>query len=109
LRLADVRSSREKTIEAIVLGEHMRSWPLYNEGFVHAAGRLDDIKSIKSPTFAKISAVTISRLERATIDIQARLLAMATRLEDFDFPSMFAGIANSQTSTESKLVHFKEW
>ena len=32
-KLADVRASREKTIEAVVLGERMRSWELYNEGF----------------------------------------------------------------------------
>ncbi|KIX04496.1 uncharacterized protein Z518_05366 [Rhinocladiella mackenziei CBS 650.93] len=109
LRLADVRSSREKTIEAIVLGEHLRSWPLYNEGFTHAVGRLADIKSIKSPKYERMSPITISRLERAHLDIEQRLLAVRGKLEDFDFPSMFAGIANSQTSTEAKLVRFKEW
>ncbi|EXJ66659.1 uncharacterized protein A1O5_10330 [Cladophialophora psammophila CBS 110553] len=109
LRLADVRSSREKTIEAIVLGEHLKSWPLYNEGFCHAVGRLADIKSIKSPKYEKMSPVTINRLERAQIDIEQRLLTVKSKLEDFDFPSMFAGIANSQTSTEAKLIRFKEW
>ena len=109
LRLADVRSSREKTIEAIVLGEHMRSWSLYNEGFVHAVGRLDDIKSIRSPEFNKISSVTINRLERAYLDLEQRLRTVRTKLDDFEFPSMFAGIANSQTSTEGKLVRFKAW
>ncbi|OQV10793.1 hypothetical protein CLAIMM_14735 [Cladophialophora immunda] len=109
LRLADVRSSREKTIEAIVLGEHLKSWPLYNEGFCHAVGRLADIKSIKSPKYEKMSPVTINRLERAQIDMEQRLLMVKGKLEDFDFPSMFAGIANSQTSTEAKLIRFKEW
>ncbi|OAL33192.1 hypothetical protein AYO20_07509 [Fonsecaea nubica] len=109
LRLADVRSSREKTIEAIVLGEHLKSWPLYNEGFCHAVGRLADIKSIKSPKYEKMSPITINRLERAQIDMEQRLLTVKGKLEDFDFPSMFAGIANSQTSTEAKLIRFKEW
>ncbi|OAP64199.1 hypothetical protein AYL99_00171 [Fonsecaea erecta] len=109
LRLADVRSSREKTIEAIVLGEHLKSWPLYNEGFCHAVGRLADIKSIKSPKYEKISPITINRLERAQIDMEQRLLTVKSKLEDFDFPSMFAGVANSQTSIEAKLIRFKEW
>lgn len=109
LRLADVRSSREKTIEAIVLGEHLRSWQLYNEGFAHAVGRLADIKSIQSPKYNSMSPITINRLERAHLDIEQRLLTVRGKLEDFDFPSMFAGIANSQTSTEAKLVRFKEW
>lgn len=109
LRLADIRSSREKTIEALVLGEHLRSWPLYNEGFCHAVGRLGDIKAIKSPKYSMMSPITINRLERAQIDMEQRLLVIRGKLEDFDFPSMFAGIANSQTSTEAKLIRFKEW
>lgn len=109
LRLADVRTSREKTIEAIVLGENMRHWKLYNEGFVHAAGRLSDIKSIKSPKFNKISPITMNRLERASLDVESRLALLHSRLDDFDFPSIFAGIANSQTVMESKQVRFKAW
>ena len=109
LRLADVRSSREKTIEALVLGEQMRFWPLYNEGFVHAAGRLDDIKFIKSAKMSKVSPITVNRLERAHLDIDQRLMTVSHKLDDFDFPSMFSGIANSQTSAESKLVRFKAW
>lgn len=109
LRLADVRSSREKTIEAIVLGEQLKSWPLYNEGFAHAVGRLADIKSIQSPKYHKMSPITMNRLERAQLDMEQRLLTVRGKLDDFDFPSMFAGIANSQTSTEAKLVRFKEW
>lgn len=109
LRLADVRTSREKTIEAIVLAEAMRYWPLYNEGFVHAAGRLEDIKSIHSPKYSKISPITGNRLERASLDVEARLKTLHVRLDDFDFPSMFSGLANSQTSTEAKLIRFKAW
>ncbi|ETN43063.1 uncharacterized protein HMPREF1541_02221 [Cyphellophora europaea CBS 101466] len=109
LRLADVRSSREKTVEALVLGEHMRFWALYNEGFVHAAGRLEDIKRIKSPKYAQISPITCNRLERSSLDIEQRLLVIRGKLEDFDFPSMFSGVANSQVATEAKLVRFKAW
>lgn len=109
LRLADVRASREKTVEAVVLGENMKHWRLYNEGFVHAAGRLDDIKSIKSPKYAKISHITSNRLERASLDVEQRLHMLKSRLSDFEFPSMFAGIANSQTSKEAKLIRFNAW
>ena len=109
LRLADVRSSREKTIEAVVLGERMRSWPLYNEGFVHAAGKLVDMKQIDSPKYPQISPVTRNRLERASLDLEIRLRTVRMKLEEFDFPSMFSGIANSQTEPEAKMVRFKAW
>jgi hypothetical protein len=109
LRLADVRASREKTVEALVLGEQMRFFPLYNEGFVHAAGRLEDIKRIKSPKYNQITPITVNRLERASLDIETRLLVLRGKLDNFDFPSMFSGVANSQTATEAKLVRFKAW
>lgn len=108
-RLADVRTSREKTLEAIILGERMRSWELYNEGFVHGVGKYDEIVKLKSPKYYMITDATAKRLERATLDLNSRLKTVRTRLESFNFPSLFAGIANSSTSTESKTVHFKAW
>lgn len=108
-QLADVRTSREKTIEAVVLGERMRSFELYNEGFVHAVGRYDEIIKLQSPKFHLISENTRLRLERAQIDLSTRLKTVRTRLKDFEFPALFSGIANSTTSTESKLVRFKAW
>ncbi|KAL8908269.1 MAG: hypothetical protein Q9207_000890 [Kuettlingeria erythrocarpa] len=108
-RLADVRTSREKTLEAIILGERMRSWELYNEGFVHGVGKYDDIVKLKSPKYHMISDATAKRLERATLDLNLRLKTVRTRLESFEFPSAFSGIANSTTSTESKTIHFKAW
>lgn len=108
-KLADVRSSREKTIEAIILGERMRSSTLYNEGFVHAVGKYDDISRLESSKYGLISDVTRKRLERAYLDLSARLRNIRTRLNDFDFPSLFAGVANSTTSADSKMVHFKDW
>lgn len=110
LRLGDVRTSREKNIEAILLGIAMKSWPLYAEGFTHAVGRLDDIKSIGSPKFEKIPSGVISKLERANHDlINSRLLQLHSKLDNFYFPSMFSGVANSTTATEAKLVRFKAW
>ena len=109
LRLADVRASREKTIEAIVLGEKMKAWSLYNEGFVHGAGKLSHVKSLNSPKYAQTSPLTRNRLERAALDLDGRIRTVETKLADFDFPSMFAGIANSQMAVEAKNVRFKAW
>lgn len=108
-RLADVRNSREKIIEAIVLGERMRCVELYNEGFVHGVGRYDEINQLQSPKFHLITEITHQRMERATLDLSSRLKTVRTRLEGFEFPSLFSGIAQSSTSTESKLVRFKAW
>jgi hypothetical protein len=109
LHLADVRKSREKTIEAIVLGESLRFYPLYLEGFVHGVGKMVDLKQMRSPKFEWITSVTRKRLERGYIDLENRLKVMRGKLEDFDFPSMFAGIANSKTAEEGKTVRFKAW
>ncbi|KAK4866450.1 hypothetical protein LT330_008382 [Penicillium expansum] len=109
LRLADVRRSREKTIEAIVLGERLRYYPLYVEGFVHGVGKLDELKQLRSPKYAFIHPITQKRMERAFIDLDTRLRGLYGKLEDFDFPSVFSGVANSTTSEESKVVRFKNW
>jgi hypothetical protein len=109
LRLADVRRSREKTIEAIVLGERLRYYPLYVEGFVHGVGKLDELKQLRSPKYTFIHPITQKRMERAFIDLDTRLRGLYGKLEDFDFPSVFSGFANSTTSSESKVVRFKNW
>ncbi|OJI96950.1 hypothetical protein ASPVEDRAFT_36344 [Aspergillus versicolor CBS 583.65] len=109
LCLADVRKSREKTIEAVILGERLRFYPLYLEGFVHGVGKLDELKQLRSPKFGLISAVTQKRLERGFIDLDGRLKVLQNKLNDFDFPSVFSGIANSQSTVESKVVRFKAW
>lgn len=108
-KLSDVRNSREKTIEAIVLGEKMRSLQLYNEGFVHGVGKYKEIVQLHSPKFQLITEGTRQRMERATIDLGIRLKTVRFRLEDFEFPSLFSGIAQSTTSTESKIVRFNLW
>ncbi|KAJ6145634.1 hypothetical protein N7470_009529 [Penicillium chermesinum] len=109
LRLADVRKSREKTIEALVLGERLRYFPLYLEGFVHGVGKLDEIKQLRSPKFSFIHPTTQKRLERGFIDLDSRLRGLYMKLTDFDFPSIWSGSANSATSAESKVIRFGKW
>lgn len=107
--LGDVRHSREKTIEALILAEHMKSWNLYNEAFTHAAGKYDDIVDLNSPLFSKVTSNTRNRLERAHLDLTNREHNVDLRLESFEFPSLFAGIASSTSREEYKSVKFKEW
>lgn len=109
LHLDDVRKSREKTIEAIILGERLRYYPLYLEGFVHGVGKFEELKQLRSPKYNLIHPTTQNRLERGYIDLDNRLRVLYGKLEDFDFPSIFSGFANSTTSAESKVVRFKGW
>jgi hypothetical protein len=109
LTLADVRHSREKTVEALVLGEKMRSMSLYTEGFVHAAGKYDSIKEIDSPKCAMISTKTATRLQRAAMDLDNRENIIHLKLKDFEFPHIFSGIMNSAMASEGKVVSFKKW
>ena len=110
LGLADVRGSREKTIEGVVLGERMKSVLLFNEAFTHAVGKLDEIHAMRSPKFGLISSLTQNRLARAAMDLEKRLAAVRVILNDFDFPFIFSGIMNSKQSAEHKEgVRFGEW
>ncbi|KAK0618672.1 hypothetical protein DIS24_g11634 [Lasiodiplodia hormozganensis] len=109
LHLADVRASRDKTIEGIVLGERMRSVMLYNEAFVHAVGKYEQIKTLGNPKFEMISRNTRDRMERASMDLEIRFRNFTTRLVDFDFPGVFSGIMNSKTSEERKYIRFDAW
>jgi hypothetical protein len=109
LRLADVRSSREKTIESIVLGERMRSTLLYNEAFVHAAGKYAELQNLASPKFDMILPTTRQRLERAAMDLEQRKRNIEFKLQEFEFPAIFAGIMNSSTADDAKLVRFEAW
>ena len=108
-RLSDVRASREKTVEAIVLGERMRYMPLYNEGFVHGVGKWEDLVQLNSSKLLLISSTTRKRMERSTIDLGHRLGTTRKRLNDMDFQTVFAGFANSTSSSESKIIDFKAW
>ncbi|WYZ34541.1 hypothetical protein EsH8_I_000817 [Colletotrichum jinshuiense] len=109
LSLADVRHSREKTLESLILGEEMRSMDLYNEAFAHAVGKYTAILDLNSPLFEQISLYTRQRLERAHLDLLNRQHNVNVRLEQFEFPSLFAGIASSTSSPELKAIRFKVW
>jgi hypothetical protein len=109
LNLGDVRHSREKTIEAIVLGEKMRSMSLYTEGFVHAAGKFESIKELRSPKFEMISHKTATRIARAAMDLDNREATINLKLKDFEFPAIFSGIMNSAMAEEGKTMNFKKW
>lgn len=110
LGLADVRGSREKTIEGIVLGERMKSILLYNEAFTHAVGKLSDLTGLKSPKFEYMSAITKNRLARASMDLEQRESNARIILTDFDFPSIFSGIMSSKMAGERKEgVRFDAW
>ncbi|KAG5984031.1 hypothetical protein E4U55_006260 [Claviceps digitariae] len=109
LALADCRFSREKTVEALILGERMRCVDLYNEAFAHAAGKYAAIVDLQLPLFDQVSAITRQRLERAHLDLLSRQHNVNEHLEQFEFPSMFAGIAASTSIPELRQVRFKTW
>jgi hypothetical protein len=109
LNMADVRQSREKTVEAIVLGEKMRSMALYTEGFVHATGKYDSIKELQSPKWDMVSAKTATRMARAAMDLDNREATINGKLKDFEFPAIFSGIMNSAMASEGKMINFKRW
>lgn len=107
--LADVRGNPRKIIQAIVLGEEMRSAELYSEAFAHAVGQFDDVSRHDAKLYSRISSITRKRLERAHLTLMQRQKAVRERLENFEFPSIFSGIANSTSSSESKYIKFKSW
>lgn len=108
--LSDLRHGREKTLEALVLGEQLRFWPLYNEAFCHAVGKYPALRDLKaSPLWDRVSPNTLQRLERAHLDLLTRQHSVNTRLEQFDFPSLFAGVANSTSNPDYRNIRFKNW
>ena len=107
--VADVRRSREKTLEALILAEQMKSWNLYSEAFPHAVGKYEDLLDLKSPLYERISVSTRQRLDRAHLDLANRQANVDIRLEAFEFPSLFSGTASSTSADEYKNVKFKEW
>ena len=107
--LADCRHSREKTLETLILGERMRNTELYNEAFAHAAGKYAAIIDLRLPLFEQVSPLTRQRLERAHLDLVNRQHNVNENLEQFEFPSLFSGIASSSSIPELKQVRFKTW
>lgn len=110
LGLADVRTSREKTIEGLVLSERMKSVFLFNEAFTHAAGKHDELVKFNSAKYEMISSVVQNRLTRAAMDLDKRTASIRLILTDFEFPSLFTGIMNSKTTDlRNKGVRFEAW
>ena len=107
LRLNDIRHSREKTLEAIILGERMKCWPLYNEGYVHGVGKWDEVMQMDSPIFSYITGVTRKRMEKSHMDLFNRVKNTRQYLDDFEFPSLFSGVAAG--SSFGKVVDIKTW
>ncbi|KAI1202416.1 hypothetical protein F5X97DRAFT_287662 [Nemania serpens] len=109
MTLADVRQSREKTLESLILGEQMRFMELYNEAFAHAVGKYPAMRDLRSALWEHVSPSTRERLERAHIDLVGRQHSVNSRLEAFDFPALFSGTANSTSSVEYKDIKFHTW
>lgn len=109
MALADVRHSREKTIESLILGERMRSMDLFNEAFAHAVGKYPALRDLNSPLWSQVSSVTRERLERAYFDLVNRQNNVNNRLESFDFPALFSGVASSTSNSDYKDVKFHTW
>lgn len=109
LQLADCRNSREKTLEALILGERMRSVDLYTEAFAHAAGKYSAILDLQHPLFEKVSPRTRQQLEKSHLDLVQRQHNVNEHIEQFEFPSLFAGIANSTSMAELRHVRFNVW
>ncbi|KAL5320213.1 hypothetical protein ACEPPN_011014 [Leptodophora sp. 'Broadleaf-Isolate-01'] len=109
MQLADVRNSREKTVESLLLGERMRCSVLYNEAFAHAVGKFDSITGLDLPIYKELTATTQLQLQQSHRDLVKQQHAADLRLTDFDFPSMFSGIGSSTSSAEAKLIRFKNW
>lgn len=106
LALADVRYSREKTLEGLILGERMKCWELYNEAYTHAVGKWNAIVALKSPLMRQVSPGVLQKLERANLELLNRQHNVNQRLEEFEFPALFAGVANS---SEFKDLRTNRW
>ncbi|KAI1767650.1 hypothetical protein GGR53DRAFT_82787 [Hypoxylon sp. FL1150] len=109
MALADVRHSREKTLESLILGERMRSMDLYNEAFAHAVGKYPAIRDLNSPLWGQVSSTTRERLERAYFELVTRQNSVNNRLESFEFPALFSGTASSTSNPDYKDVKFNTW
>lgn len=109
LKLADCRNSREKTLEALILGERMRSMDLYTEAFAHAAGKYSAILDLQHSLFERVSPRTRQQLEKSHLDLVQRQHNVNEYIEQFEFPSLFAGIANSTSMAELRQVRFGVW
>ncbi|KAL2060371.1 hypothetical protein VTL71DRAFT_9766 [Oculimacula yallundae] len=107
LKLADIRGSSEKIVEGLVISEQMRCTALYIEAFAHAVGKFVSIKSLQ--TYNLLSETTRLQIQQSRRDLTKQQNIASQRLNDFVYPSLWSGVANSTSSAESKIVRFKNW
>lgn len=107
--LQDVRGSNEKLLKAVILGERMRSTELYYDAFTHAAGIFKKVRKANPALYEMITTNTRRRLERENYELEMRLAEIGRAIDDFDFPHIFNGSAQSKMTAESKVVRFQGW
>jgi hypothetical protein len=109
LRLDAIANNPTKIIEALILSERLRSASLHELAYAHAVGLYSSLQRSNPGLFAQISTLTKNRLERSSLDLAQRQKNADQFLKAFEFPSLFAGIADSNTAEEAKFVHWNKW
>lgn len=107
--LQDVTGSNEKILKAVILGERMRSTELYYDAFTHAAGNFRKVRKENATLYEMITVNTRRRLERENHELEMRQKEIGRAIEDFDFPHIFNGSAQSKMTAESRVVRFPAW
>jgi hypothetical protein len=107
--LVDLRRGKEKILQALILSERMRCVELYNSAFAHAVGRHEELLALKSPLYEQVTPYTRQKIERSYFNLHKRLDSITIKLDQFDFPSIFVGMAASTSNEDLKKVRFKVW
>lgn len=107
--LRDVRGDSEKMLKALILGEKMRFTPLYYEAFTHLVGNLTRLGKAKAKWYETISINTRHRIERESHNLDQWQSTVHKSLSDFEFPHLFNNSAQSNVTTESRVVRFAAW
>ncbi len=107
--LQDIRGNPAKILKGLVLGEKMRSTELYYDSFTHLVGYYRTVRKEKSGLYDMISKNTRYRIERENHDLEMRQGNVNTAMQDFDFPHIFNGHAQSKMTAESRVVRFSAW
>ena len=108
LRLDDVRGIPEDgpivktkgglrdSMEAMYVGEKWRCARLFLEGYLHTVGRWEQFKAMGHPLVEYLSPMTLSKLDRAVLDLDTRLQQISERFTgpagDLAYPAMFTGV-----------------
>lgn len=93
------------SMEVMYLGEKWRSSRLFLEGYLHTVGRWEEFKDSHHPLVEFLSPMTLSKLDRAVLDLNNRRKQIYERFcgpaGDFAYPAMFSGVG--------KYPRFKRW